>query len=110
MTAALSLVVQHLGVSACPQCLTREQWLRCKRWMYVPVRLQRDELWEYGCDHADDCPAIAIARFSAACKATGVVRNQTEVQAHAQEYKERKRYAKAEAELDMCMATDAGLA
>ena len=58
--------------------------------MYVPVHLQRDELWEYGCDHADDCPAIAIARLSAACKVTGDMRNQTEVLAHAQAYKERK--------------------
>ena len=49
-----------------------------------------EAMWEYCCDHAEDCPAVAIARLSAACKATGVMRNQTEVQAHVQAYKERK--------------------
>ena len=45
--------------------------------------------WEYCCEHAEDCPAVAIARLSVTCKTTGLMRNQTEVQVHVQARKTR---------------------
>ena len=92
MTAALSLVVQQLGICACPRCLPREQRMCPDTWMHiVTARCQGCEArLDYCGDHAEDCPAVAIARLSVACKATGVMRNQTEVHAHAQAFKERQ--------------------
>ena len=92
MTAALSLVVQQLGVGACPRCLTIDCRLCPNPCMHMATAVCPgcEARWEYCCEHAEDCPAVAIARLSAACKATGVMRNQTEVQAHVQAYKERK--------------------
>ena len=110
MTAALSLVVQQLGVGACPHCLTREDRLCPNPWMHMATAVCQgcEASWEYCCDHAEDCPAVAIARLSAACKATGDMRNQTEVQAHVQDYKERKdQFADAEDEMAAEMAAEA---
>ncbi len=61
-------------------------------WMHiVTARCQECEaMLDYCGNHAEDCPAVAIARLSVACKVTGDMRNQTEVLAHAQAYKERK--------------------
>ena len=91
MTAALSLVVQHLGIGACPRCLTCEERL-------CPIPLFHlatatwpgcEAMWDY-CDyHARACPAVAIARLSVTCKATGLMRNHAEVQVHVQARKTR---------------------
>ena len=92
MTAALSLVVQQLGIGACPRCLPCEQRLCPNPWMHMATAMCPgcEARLDYCGDHAEDCPAVAIARLSVACKATGVMRNQTEVQAHVQAYKERQ--------------------
>ncbi len=99
MNAALSLVVQQLGIGACPHCLTCEQRLCPNPWMHVATAVCHgcEAMWDYCGDHAEDCPAVAIARLSVTCKAASVMRNQTEVQAHVQAYKERKdQFADAE--------------
>ncbi len=109
MTAALSLVVQQLGIGACPRCLTCQERLCPNPWMHKATAVCPgcEANWEYCCDHAEDCPAVAIARLSAACKATGIVRNQAEVQAHVQAYKERRDQFVGVEDLD---ETPAGLA
>ncbi len=92
MNAALSLVVQQLGIGACPHCLTCEQRLCPNPWIHVATAMCPgcEARLDYCGEHVEDCPAVAIARLSVACKATGVMRNQTEVQAHVQAYKERR--------------------
>ena len=104
MNAALSLVVQQLGIGACPHCLTWKRrlcpnpWTHVARAMHPPtwdidtggVCPRCEAMWEYCAEHAEVCPAVAIARLSVACKATGVMRTQTEVQAHVQTYRARR--------------------
>ncbi len=41
-------------------------------------------MWEYCAEHAEVCPAVAIARLSVACKATGLMRDQAQVRVHVQ--------------------------
>ncbi len=92
MNTALSLVVQQMGIGACPHCLTCEQWLCPNPWSHVATAVCHgcEARMDYCSDHAEDCPAVAIARLSVARKATGVMRNQTEVQAHVQAYRARQ--------------------
>ena len=92
MTAALSLVVQQLGIGACPRCLTNDSRMCPNPRMHIATAVCPgcEARWEYCCEHAEECPAVAIARLSAACKATGVMRDQAEVRAHVQDYEERK--------------------
>ena len=44
----------------------------------------------YRGNHADVCPAVAIARLSATCKAAEAMRNQHEVQVRVQDYAARE--------------------
>ena len=91
MTTALSLVVQQLGVGACPHCLTCEQRLCPNPWFHMATATCPgcEEMWDYCGDHGEDCPAVAIARLSVTCKTTGLMRNQTEVQVYVQARKTR---------------------
>ena len=92
MTAALSLVVQHLGIGACPRCLTNDSRMCPNPRMHIATAVCPgcEARLEYCCEHAEDCPAVAMARLSATCKSTGAMRDQAEVRAHVQDYTERK--------------------
>ena len=92
MNAALSLVVQQLGIGACPHCLTCEQRLCPNPWSHVATAVCHgcEARLDYCGDHAEECPAVAIARLSVVCKATGAMRSQAEVQVHVQAHKARR--------------------
>ena len=91
MTAALSLVVQQLGVGACPQCLPHEQRM-CPVWTHTAMArcTECEAMLVYRGNHADVCPSVAIARLSATCKAAGLMRAPAEVQVHVQARKMRQ--------------------
>jgi len=91
MTAALSLVVQHLGIGACPHCLTCEQRLCPDPWLHTATATCPgcEAMWDYCGDHGEECPAVAIARLSVTCKAAGLMRNPVDVQVHVQARKMR---------------------
>ena len=91
MNAALSLVVQQLGIGACPHCLTCEQRLCPNPWSHMATAMCPgcEARLDYCGDHAEECPAVAIARLSVPCKAAGAMRNQAEVQVHVQAHRAR---------------------
>ncbi len=107
---ALSLVVQQLGIGACPRCLTCQERLCPNPWFHMATAVCPgcEAMWDY-CDyHARTCPAVAIARLSATCKAAGVMRDQAEVRAHVQDYEVRKdQFADAEDETPFGLEVDA---
>jgi len=47
-------------------------------------------MWDYCADHATECPAVAIVRLSATCKAAGLMRSPAEVQVHVHARKMRQ--------------------
>ncbi len=97
MTAALSLVVQQLGIGACPQCLPHEQRM-CPVWTHTAMArcTECEAMLVYRGNHADVCPAVAIARLSATCKAAEAMRNQREVQVRVQDYATRDQVAESD--------------
>ena len=85
-TKVASLVVQQFGFGGCEQCLPREQQMCPDPWFHLATAVCHacEGMREYRACHAEDCPACAIARFSATCKAAAARRDPKEVQARAQ--------------------------
>ena len=88
---ALSLVVQQLGLGACPHCITRAQQVCPDPWFHMATATcgACESMFDYRGEHAGECPAVAIARLSATCKATGAMRDPAQVQVHVQTRKAR---------------------
>ena len=83
---ASSLVVQQFGFGSCERCLTRKQQMCPDPWLHLAAAVCHacEGMREYRECHAEDCPACAVARISATCKAAAARTDPKEVQARAQ--------------------------
>ena len=98
---ALASVVQHCGLRRCPGCITPAQRMcadplalcaaaELLTHMATGVCHYCEPLWDALGEHADECPAVAIARLSATCKAIACERNPAEVAEHVAARADRK--------------------
>ena len=85
-TAAAAVMVQHLGFGDCQGCFTRAQQMCPDPWQHMACAVcgKCDSMWELRAEHRQECPAVAIARLSAACKAAAAQRNPQQVQERVQ--------------------------
>ena len=92
MAAALSLVVQHVGLGSCPGCPTREQRLCPDPWFHMATAMcpACESTLDFCAEHAEECPTVAITRLSTTCRATASMRDHADVQAHVRTHTARK--------------------
>ena len=85
-TAAAAVMVQHLGFGDCQGCFTRAQQMCPDPWQHMACSVcgKCDSMWELRGEHLQECPAAAIARLSAVCKAAAAQRNPQKVQERVQ--------------------------
>ena len=81
---ALAAVVQHMGIRACPNCLTQEEQLCPYPWFHLATAVchRCEGVQDYRAEHHEECPAVAIARLGATCKAVATARDPAEAQEH----------------------------
>jgi hypothetical protein len=81
---ALEIVIKHVGIAACPECLLPEQRLCPDTWFHKPTGTCNacEEIYEIIDEHKCDCPATALTRLSQACKYIAEARHPAEVQTH----------------------------
>ena len=81
---ALATVIQHCGLRRCPGCITPAQRMCADLFTHMATGVCHycEPLWDALGEHADECPAVAIACLSATCKAIADKRNPAEVAEH----------------------------
>ena len=69
---ALAIIMQHLGISPCLQCLTLEEQMCPDPWSHLATAVCHncEAFFEYRACHSEDCPATATARLAASCRAS----------------------------------------
>ena len=94
MTSKLALanVLQHCGLKRCPSCITPAQRLCTNIWTHMATGVCHhcEPLWDALGEHAEECPAVAMARLSIACKDTASKRSPAEVAEHVAARADRK--------------------
>ena len=90
---ALEIVIKHMGIAACPQCMTMDQ-RRCVcpiSHVSTGICFHCEAVYDHITEHGYDCPATALTRLSQTCKSMATVRDPAEVQVHIETRQARKR-------------------
>ena len=90
---ALEIVIKHMGIAACHQCMTMDQ-RRCDcpiSHVATGTCFHCEAVNDHITEHGYDCPATALTRLSQTCKWMATVRNPIEVQVHIETRQARKR-------------------
>ena len=89
---ALEVVIKHMGIAACPECMTADQRQCTHAMVHVSTGtcFYCESVHDMITEHGYDCPATALTRLSQTCKTTAEARNPAQVQTHIQTRKSRK--------------------
>ena len=89
---ALVMVIKHVGIAACPECMTADQRCCTNALFHVSTGTccHCESVHDMIQEHGYECPATALTRLSQTCKSTAEARNPIEVQTHIQTRQIRK--------------------
>ena len=89
---ALEVVIKHMGIAACPECMTADQRQCTHAMVHVSTGtcFYCESVHDMITEHGYDCPATALTRLSQTCKTTAEARNPAQVQTHIQTRQIRK--------------------
>ena len=87
-TTALALVVQEVGIGECVQHMCHRSFGCPDPWFHLATATcpTCECLFEGWQEHAESCPAIAIARLSAICKVAAEKRRPADVKERVDRY------------------------
>ena len=90
---ALEIVIKHMGIAACPECMTPQQRLCPDTWFHQATAMCHvcESIHDFIDEHKYDCPAAALTRLSQTCKTTAEARNPAEVRTHIETRQARQR-------------------